>query len=65
MGPAFSRGNPGDAYKLAHWDDCRQRRFEPSGAQLDGLVVFGNTAPDEAAFDALLQRITQAAPPST
>ena len=28
-----ARGNPNDAYKLAHWDEYRQRRFVPGGDQ--------------------------------
>jgi len=55
-----ARGNPNDAYKLAHWDEYRQRRFVPSGAQLDGLILFDSTAPAEADYDALLQRIVAA-----
>jgi predicted kinase len=56
----IARGNPGDAYKLDHWDEYRQRRFVPSGAQRDGLIVFDNTAPGAAEYDALLQRIVHA-----
>jgi hypothetical protein len=52
-----ARGHPIDAYKLNHWDEYRQRRFMPSGAQLDGLFLFDNTAPAEADYDALLQHI--------
>lgn len=58
-----ARAHPGDAYKLAHWDDYRQRRFVPSAAQLEGVAVFDNTAPTEADFDALLQRIAKETPP--
>ncbi|AOK29656.1 MULTISPECIES: AAA family ATPase [Burkholderia] len=52
-----ARGNPNDAYKLAHWDEYRQRRFSPSGEQCDDLLMFDNTAPTDADFDALLARI--------
>lgn len=52
-----ARAHPGDAYKLAHWDDYRLRRFAPSAAELEGVVVFDNTAPAEADFDALLARL--------
>jgi predicted kinase len=55
-----TRGHPIDAYKLAHWDEYRQRRFTPSGAALDGLLLFDTTAPTEADYDALLQRIVSA-----
>lgn len=56
------RGNPNDAYKLAHWDDYRQRRFVPSGAAREDLLMFDNTAPSSADFDALLHDIVQAPP---
>ncbi|KVD55940.1 ATPase [Burkholderia ubonensis] len=52
-----ARGNPNDAYKLAHWDEYRQRRFVPTGAECEGLVMFDNTAPTDADVAALLARI--------
>jgi predicted kinase len=52
-----ARANPNDAYKLAHWDEYRQRRFMPSGAASDDLLMFDNTAPRAAHYDALLARI--------
>jgi predicted kinase len=52
-----ARGNPNDAYKLAHWDEYRQRRFVPSGAANEGLLMFDNTAPTAADFDALLHAL--------
>jgi predicted kinase len=55
-----ARAHPGDAWKLAHWDEYRQRRFEPEGAQLDDLIVFDTTAPAQADYDALLYRLAQA-----
>jgi energy-coupling factor transporter ATP-binding protein EcfA2 len=55
-----ARAHPIDAYKLAHWDEYRQRRFMPSGTQLDGLLLFDNSAPAEADYDALLERIVSA-----
>ena len=61
----IARAHPIDAYKLAHWDEYRKRRFMPSGAQLDGLILFDNTAPAEADYDALLQRIVSAGKPGT
>ncbi|WP_027213769.1 AAA family ATPase [Burkholderia sp. WSM2232] len=60
-----ARGNPNDAYKLAHWDEYRQRRFLPSGDMCNDLLMFDNTAPETADFDALLAHIVgapQAAP---
>jgi len=52
-----ARANPNDAYKLAHWDEYRKRRFVPSGAIRDDLLMFDNTAPGAADFDALVARI--------
>lgn len=52
-----ARRNPNDAYKLAHWDEYRQRRFIPAGAAREGLLMFDNTSPHEADFDALLHAI--------
>ena len=47
-----ARGNPNDAYKLAHWDEYRQRRFVPTGHECDGIVMFDNTAPSDADVEA-------------
>lgn len=58
-----ARGHPADAWKLAHWDDYRPRRFMPSGDALDGLLLFDNTAPGPADYDALLRRIVAATAP--
>lgn len=55
----IARHNPNDAYKLAHWDEYRQRRFVPSGAAREGLIMFDNTAPTTAEFDGLLNSILQ------
>ncbi|MEX3957203.1 AAA domain-containing protein [Trinickia symbiotica] len=52
-----ARDNPNDAYKLAHWDEYRQRRFVPTGAAREGLLMFDNTAPTADDFDALLRAI--------
>ncbi|WP_431819324.1 AAA family ATPase [Burkholderia sp. F1] len=52
-----ARGNPNDAYKLTHWDEYRQRRFVPTGAECDGLVMFDNTTATDADVAALLARI--------
>ncbi|TDY26845.1 AAA domain-containing protein [Paraburkholderia sp. BL6665CI2N2] len=51
------RANPDDAYKLAHWDEYRQRRFEPGVDIRDDLLMFDNTAPTSADYEALLARI--------
>ncbi|MDF3838536.1 ATP-binding protein [Cupriavidus basilensis] len=51
------RANPNDAYKLAHWEDYRTRRFMPAPEQYPELAYFDNTAPGEAEFAALLARL--------
>jgi predicted kinase len=56
----MERANPNDAYKLAHWDEYRQRRFAPSGDLCDDLLMFDNTAPAAADYEALLARIVGA-----
>ena len=58
-----ARGNPNDAYKLAHWDEYRQRRFVPSGDICEDLLMFDNTAPGPADYDTLLARIVGASLP--
>ena len=55
-----ARGNPNDAYKLAHWDEYRQRRFVPSGDQCRDLLMFDNSAPSNEAYDELLARLVVA-----
>lgn len=52
-----ARANPNDAYKLAHWDEYRQRRFVPGGESSNDLLMFDNTAPAAADYEALLRRI--------
>ena len=53
----MERADPNDAYKLAHWEAYRQRRFVPSGALCDDLLMFDTTAPTQADYDNLLARI--------
>jgi predicted kinase len=53
----LERADPNDAYKLAHWDEYRQRRFMPEGESCVGLLMFDNTAAGAAGNDALLARI--------
>jgi predicted kinase len=55
----IARNNPNDAYKLAHWEEYRQRRFVPGGAAREGLLMFDNTAPTATEFDALLRDIVR------
>ncbi|MDR5742987.1 ATP-binding protein [Caballeronia sp. LZ029] len=52
-----ARGDPNDAYKLAHWEEYRQRLFAPNAALAQTLVMFDNTAPSDQARDALLARL--------
>lgn len=55
------RGHPNDAYKLAHWDEYRQRRFEPAPADYPKLLIFDNTSPSDQERAALLQRLIEPA----
>ncbi len=50
-----ARGDPNDAYKLAHWDEYRQRLVMPDEAIAKTLVMFDTTAPSQADYDALGQ----------
>jgi predicted kinase len=52
-----ARGDPNDAYKLAHWDGYRQRLFQPDAALARTLVMYDNTAQADTARDALLARL--------
>jgi predicted kinase len=52
------RGNPNDAYKLAHWDAYRTRRFMPAPADYPELIFFDNLAPGEAELEALLAALS-------
>ena len=52
-----ARGDPNDAYKLAHWEEYRQRLFVPDAALAQTLVMFDNSAPSDQARDALLARL--------
>ncbi|MDO5624111.1 MAG: ATP-binding protein [Pseudomonadota bacterium] len=49
-----ARGNPNDAWKLAHWDDYRQRLFMPAADDYPELRLYDNTAATAQDFDALL-----------
>ncbi|MFT4194448.1 AAA family ATPase [Ottowia sp.] len=48
------RGNPNDAWKLAHWDDYRTRLFMPAAADYPELRLYDNTAATARDFEALL-----------
>jgi len=52
-----TRNNPNDAYKLAHWDEYRQRRFVPDSHASRDLLMFDNQSPDPSADDDLLRAI--------
>ncbi len=54
-----ARNDPGDAYKLAHWDEYRQRRFVLDAKASRDLLMFDNDVPAPEAFDELLGRIVQ------
>ncbi|CAM5790780.1 AAA family ATPase [Ottowia pentelensis] len=54
-----ARGNPNDAWKLAHWDDYRTRLFMPEAAQYPELLLYDNTQAPDAAFEALLEQLEQ------
>lgn len=54
------RGNPNDAWKLAHWDDYRKRLFQPSEADYPELIQFDNSQPNAPGFDALAAQILAA-----
>ena len=56
-----ARGNPNDAWKLAHWDDYRTRLFLPTAADYPELLLFDNTAPADGDFDRLVDGLMPAA----
>jgi predicted kinase len=53
----IERGDPNDAYKLAHWDEYRQRRFVPEGPTSRALLRFDNSAPSDDADGELLKQL--------
>lgn len=53
----MARADPVDAYKLAHWDEYRQRRLVPGGDASRELLMFDNSAPPAGAYDELIGRI--------
>ena len=55
-----ARGDPVDAYKLAHWDQYRQRRFVPEEPASRKLLMFDNNTPAADAYDRLLHQIVEA-----
>jgi predicted kinase len=55
-----ARGDPIDAYKLAHWEPYRERRFVPEERVSRKLLMFDNDTPEPDAHDRLLRRIVEA-----
>jgi len=51
------RADPRDAWKLAHWDDYRHRRFVPAPADYPELLRFDNSDPGEPDIDRLVRDI--------
>lgn len=51
-----ARANPRDDYKLAHWEDYRQRLFEPDSTRHPELLILNNDwgATPQAAAQALI-----------
>lgn len=58
----LERGDPNDAYKLAHWNEYRQRRFLPDGESRVDLLMFDNSLAGAADDKALLAEIVSPAP---
>jgi predicted kinase len=52
-----SRNHPRDRYKLAHWDEYRVRRFEPTPTDYPELLLYDNTHFDEPAFGRLIDQL--------
>ena len=55
-----ARGNPNDAWKLAHWDAYRTRLFMPDAAQYPELLLHDNTHTSNESFEALLDALSRA-----
>jgi hypothetical protein len=53
----LARNHPCDAYKLAHWDEYRQRRFVLDPQANPGLLMFDSRVPSREAEDGLLRGI--------
>lgn len=49
-----ARGNPNDAWKLAHWDAYRTRLFQPAPTDYPELILFDNSAADASAGELLV-----------
>ena len=53
----IARAHPNDRYKLEHWDEYRQRRFDPDPDGYPQLIRHDNTRFDPVAFDRLVDRL--------
>lgn len=51
------RGDERDAYKLAHWEQYRMRRFSPRPEDFPQLLFFDNSHPDEPAYERLIDAL--------
>ena len=51
---AAARGNPNEAWKLAHWQDYRTRLFMPSAQEQHELLLLDNSEPAERDFETLM-----------
>ncbi|HOB66687.1 AAA family ATPase [Ottowia sp.] len=49
-----ARGNPNDAWKLAHWDDYRTRLFMPRAEDYPELRMVDNSGEPGPVFDGLM-----------
>ena len=54
-----TRGNPNDAWKLAHWDTYRTRLFMPEAAQYPELLMHDNTQASDEVFEVLLSALSR------
>lgn len=55
-----ARGNPNDAWKLAHWEDYRTRLFRPSDREYPELLQYDNSDAADAQFQQLAARLRAA-----
>ncbi|RCS56474.1 AAA family ATPase [Parvibium lacunae] len=53
----IARADKRDEYKLAHWEDYRQRRFSPARADYPKMIFFDNTAPTVDDYAALQRQL--------
>lgn len=55
------RGNPNDAWKLAHWEQYHTRLFKPDPLEYPELIMYDNTAADAEQYTRLLEQLMQQA----